>query len=154
MSAPHEHAWLAGLFGDAEIAAILAPEAELARMLRVEAAWTRALGEVEGHEDAARVADAVVATPVPFDLLREGTARDGVPVPALVRAIRSRLPEADHALMHRGLTSQDVMDTALVLALREAIAVLVARVDAVDGALRDLARRVEGRGLTDRKSVV
>ena len=151
--------WLGGLFDDPELAAILTTEAQLKRLLVVEAAWTRALGTIKAatHSketwtkysnpaadgtlqtatevifekpgtpaemaeilvEASRIADAIEAlTPSPADL-REETGRDGVSIPALVKHIKTVLgPEAE-PWVHTGLTSQDVIDTALALTLRD-----------------------------------
>jgi 3-carboxy-cis,cis-muconate cycloisomerase len=54
--------------------------------------------------------------------LRSGVEQDGVPMLALVAALRQALGSGAHAEMaqyvHWGATSQDIMDTALVLQLR------------------------------------
>ena len=42
-----DHGWLCGLFGDAEIAGAFGPDAQIERMLAVEAALTRALAAAE-----------------------------------------------------------------------------------------------------------
>ena len=47
--------------------------------------------------------------------LRAGVARDGVVVPELVRQIKQAVGEPHGASVHLGATSQDVIDTALVL---------------------------------------
>ena len=51
-----------------------------------------------------------------------GTAAAGVPVPALVAAAPPRPLGAEHgASLHWGATTQDIVDTALVLQLREVL---------------------------------
>lgn len=56
--------------------------------------------------------------------LAEGTGRDGVSVPALVAAFRKAMEAPEHAqFVHWGATSQDVMDTSLVLRLRQTLSV-------------------------------
>ena len=60
MSGAFDHPWLGALLGDDEARAIWSAEAELARMLRVEAAWSRALGEV-GLADPAMAEAAAAA---------------------------------------------------------------------------------------------
>lgn len=121
-----QHPWLAGLYGDEEIAAILSPEAEIARMLEVEAAWSRANGAVD-------VAVEIAGLSIAPEDLREGTARDGLPVPSLVRLIRSAVSKPDH--VHEGLTSQDVIDTSLMLALKRILPVFAGRLLALTEAL-------------------
>ena len=47
-----------------------------------------------------------------------GTGQAGVPVPALVAAFRTAMGSPEHAqYLHWGATSQDIMDTGLVLRL-------------------------------------
>ncbi|WP_293447054.1 lyase family protein, partial [Planktotalea sp.] len=50
-----------------------------------------------------------------LDALRAGTESDGLPVPELVRQLKAGLPAKASAAIHKGATSQDVIDTAMVL---------------------------------------
>ncbi|MGM0583436.1 MAG: 3-carboxy-cis,cis-muconate cycloisomerase [Pseudomonadota bacterium] len=130
-----------GLFGsllhDPETAALFEGAACLRRMLAFEAAWTRGLAQLglaerEEAEAASRVISSFSAD---LEALGSGTERDGVPVPALVEALRAAAgPEAAPAI-HSGATSQDVLDTALVLTLREAGEILRRRLAALLQAL-------------------
>ncbi len=79
-------------------------------MLRVEVAWTRALG---GDGDA--VAAAVDGWTPALDPAEVEAA--GNPVLPLVSLLRSRVS----VTVHTGLTSQDVLDTALVLLARDGL---------------------------------
>ena len=146
------HPWLGGLFGDDRIAELLSAEASLANMLRVEAAFARAQGTAGAIDKdlAEAAASGIAACEITPKELRTGTARDGVPVPALVQLLKARLPETLHPAIHAGLTSQDVVDTALVLALVPALAELQSRLSAMIEALEALdhqfgARRLMGR---------
>ena len=90
-----EHPWLAGLVGDAEVAALLGAEAEVAAMLRFEAALAAAEarhGVIPG-EAAAAIAEALAGFRPDLGALARGTARDGVVVPELVRQIRAAVGE-------------------------------------------------------------
>lgn len=113
------HPWLSGLFGDDEQAHHLSGATTLVHMLSVEAAYARALGSV--GQVSADTADQTAARIIKFqpdmDGLRRGTAQDGVVVPSLIRQLRSTLPEELHPALHTGMTSQDVVDTSLVLSL-------------------------------------
>lgn len=120
-----DHPWLGGLLGDDAIAAVFSAKAELRRFLQVEAAWTRALGSVEGIAEAETVAARIEAAEIDIDALAKGTAQDGVPIPALVRDLKGQLGR--DAPIHRGMTSQDVMDTAQVLALQQVMDILTKR---------------------------
>lgn len=130
--------WLAAVAGDAEVAARLSEERSLADMLRVEAAYARALGRT-GQVAAALAEEAAAAiegfAPDRENLAREAV-RDGLPVPALVRQLKAALPARLHAALHAGLTSQDVIDTGLVLALADLLELFEAR---LAGLVRQLA---------------
>lgn len=99
------------------------PDAFVRAMLDFE----RALAEAEGNagvipQDAARVISAVCAdlTVDPEALAREGKRSGSLAVP-LVKALTERVARADlgaAAFVHYGSTSQDVLDTALVLCLK------------------------------------
>lgn len=115
---------------------ILSEPAWLADMVAVEQAWLAALVEA-GVAPPLPLPD-LAALLDPSDLADIAAAAEasGTPVPALVQRLRQGLaasaPESARWL-HRGLTSQDVLDTALVLGLRAALdAVLMSlRVQAV-----------------------
>ncbi|ACO47574.1 3-carboxy-cis,cis-muconate cycloisomerase [Deinococcus deserti] len=53
--------------------------------------------------------------------LQEGLANDGFPIIALLAQLREHLPEDAAGALHFGATTQDILDTALVLQLREAL---------------------------------
>ncbi len=72
--------------------------------------------------------------------LREGTAQDGLPVPALSRALKKAAGN-DAKAVHAGATSQDVMDSALAMALRDTVALLDERMGALKAALDGLTKR-------------
>lgn len=98
-------------------AAELADDRSLvAAMLRVEVAWVRALaGAGAVSTDVVSHIEQVAATLDPT-LPPEEVEAAGSPVLPLVQALRAALSEPDaHAAVHRGLTSQDVLDTALML---------------------------------------
>lgn len=136
------HPWLGGLFADAEAAAIWSPELQQAHMLRFEAAFTHALGAAGKipEAQAERVAAAILAFRPDLEELRAGTARDGLPVPALVAQLRRAMPD-DAMAIHSGATSQDVIDTALALTLQEFNPFLQARIGQLSVALSELSRR-------------
>ncbi|WP_448583281.1 adenylosuccinate lyase [Thermocrinis sp.] len=62
---------------------------------------------------------------------------------AFVSAISEQIPEYSH-YFHMGLTSSDVVDTALALQLREALTLIVKDVDSVLEKLKELALREKG----------
>lgn len=136
-----DHPWLGGLFADPALAACLDADTQLTHMLAVEAAYARALGQtgMVPADIAETAATAITAARPGMDALRDGMDRDGVVVPALVRALKAAVPEAAHSALHRGLTSQDVMDTATILSARavndilaDRLTLLIEALDALD----------------------
>lgn len=132
-----------GLFADDAVAAQFDEREEIRAMLRVEAALARAAADagVIPADAAARIAAAGRSMTIDPASLAESTATSGVPVAALVSALRDEVGAAAAPYVHWGATSQDVMDTALVLRLREVLALLDGRLAAVTTQLLDLARR-------------
>ncbi|MDQ2633443.1 MAG: 3-carboxy-cis,cis-muconate cycloisomerase [Pseudomonadota bacterium] len=147
---PFDHPLLAGLLGDSEVAAWFSVAAELDAMLDFERALAAAQAELGIIPAAA--AGAIAACLDGFTpetaALRAATARDGVVVPELVRQIRHALGEPHARHVHFGATSQDVIDTALMLRLKSVLAIFEARLDAIDEALADLDSRFGSGELT------
>lgn len=119
--------------------------AELAALVRVERAWLQACVETGrapgGALDAfdTRIAPGVLDR----DALREGVSRDGVVVPELVRQLRRALGEPG-SFVHRGTTSQDIEDTALVLRLQTWTDGAVEALDKARNSLAECAARASG----------
>lgn len=124
---------LNALTGDDEIAALLADAAQLAAMIRFEIALAEAEAEAGMISDAAAeaIAEGLAGFAPDWDDLARGMARDGVVVPALVAQMRCVIAEPHASALHKGATSQDAIDTALVLQLSAVIAVLVTRLTAI-----------------------
>ena len=152
VSGAQGHPWLDGLLGDAEVAGLIGPEAELAAMR----AFETALAEAEAAEGVipAQAARAIAGTLAGFEAdlgaLAAGVARDGVAIPELARQMRAAVGAAHGPHVHFGATSQDVIDTALTLRLKAALPVLGARLEAVAGTLGALEARFGDRPLMGR----
>lgn len=143
MSDVFSHPWLGGLFADDAVKTHLSAEAQLAHMRAVEAGYARALGSV-GRVDAqiaAQASDAILGAKIPPESLAAGTKRDGVVVPSLVKVLREQAPKTCHEAIHQGLTSQDVIDTALVLSLKDILPIYAQRLASLVTQLNDLASK-------------
>src|SRR3954468_16358009 len=111
---------LGRLFASGELRAAFSDRARLAAMLRVEAALARA--EARFGLAPPELAPAIDAVSTDFDLaaLGRATAIAGVPSIPFLKAVQGKLaPELERHL-HRGATTQDLIDTALVLQMRDA----------------------------------
>jgi len=135
------------MFGTAAMRAVFGELAFLARCAEVEAALARAqarLGIVPEEAAAAISAavDAVRASPGTLDLARlsRETETVGYPILPLVRQLAERAGPGGRWL-HWGATTQDIMDTAVVLQIRSGLALVEADLAAVRGHLAGLARR-------------
>jgi 3-carboxy-cis,cis-muconate cycloisomerase len=102
-----------GVLARGRVAEAVADEAWLRAMLAAEAALARARGQEE-------LAGAITAAELDPRELGRLAAESGNPVVPLVAELREQAgPEA-----HRGATSQDILDTALMLVAREAVAIV------------------------------
>ena len=115
-------------------------QAWLTAMLQIEAALARAL-ERAGLAPAgagAAVTEAARAGAIDAAELGRQAALTGNPVPALVRALARCVP-GYAAAVHKGATSQDIIDTAAMLLARGALAAAAADMSAAAGATAALA---------------
>jgi 3-carboxy-cis,cis-muconate cycloisomerase len=141
-----------GLWSDGEVAELLADRALIGAMLEVEAVLAEA-GQVAGLVPAAAAA-AIAATARGLDITPEmlaaATARDGVPIPALVQRLRRAVTGEAAGFVHLGATSQDVLDSAMMRQAGQVLAVIdrrVARLTALADAHRAtmMAGRTRGQ---------
>ena len=126
--------------GDDRAGDLMSDGALLAAMVEVEQAWLTALVRSGIAPRAAGHALPGLVSTDDLPLLASAAADGGTPVIPLVTMLRERLPDAEAAhWLHRGLTSQDVLDTALMLLARDAVAAIRSSLRAQVVALADLA---------------
>jgi 3-carboxy-cis,cis-muconate cycloisomerase len=121
---------LTRLNADAEMLRIFSEDRCVADWVAVEAALAEAqaaVGEIAPAE-AAAVGAAADAGAIDRAALWSEAANVGYPILGLVRALAARIPDGVAERVHYGATTQDIMDTALALALRDALARLDALV--------------------------
>jgi 3-carboxy-cis,cis-muconate cycloisomerase len=113
----------------------------LRAMLAAESALARALERAGlAPPGAGAAVTAAAARPGDFDLaeLSRSSALTGNPVPGLARALTRLVPDpAAKAAVHKGATSQDIMDTAAMVLARDAID---AAAESLSGAAAAVAR--------------
>ena len=114
------------LFGTDEMRDLVSDRAQLAAMLEVEAALARAeasLGIIPRYA-AEAITGAARIEVLSFDKIAASTATVGYPVVELVAQL-GRAAGADAArYVHLGATTQDIVDTALVLQMRRGFAII------------------------------
>ncbi len=127
------------IFVPADLADAVSDRAWLAAMLQVESALARAeaTAGVIGAETAAAIVVACDESLYSAAQLAIDGRAAGNPVEPLVRAIRERVGEQDAAGVHRGATSQDILDSAAMLVAKRAVGLVD---EAVGGAAAECAR--------------
>ena len=110
-----------GLFGSPVAQAHLADEALIAAMIQVEIALGHALEacEITAPGTGKAIETALADVKPEISELAETAASDGVPIPALLSVLRTSLSGEALDALHWGATSQDIVDTAMVLCLRD-----------------------------------
>ncbi len=135
----------AGLFAHGDTAALVNDRALLEAMLEVEVALLGALADVElaPAEAARELAEAVASGRLELDVdeLGRGTGQQGTPIPALLKALRGQLSETTAAHLHKGATSQDVIDTAIMLVARRGLDAVLADLSGAAEACAALVER-------------
>ena len=140
--------------GDDRAGDLMSDGALLEAMVEVERAWLSALVAAGVAPAAAAYELAGLVTTADLPHLARAAAAGGNPVIPLVALLRERVTDPDAGRwLHRGLTSQDVLDTALMLLARDACAAVRSSLRAQVAALADLAAghrdtRMVGRTLT------
>jgi 3-carboxy-cis,cis-muconate cycloisomerase len=134
------------------MAEAVSDEAWLRAMLDVEAAL--ALAEASAGVIPPEAASAIAAAcrGARFDVAELGrqAVSSATPVVPLVRALTAAVPGPAADFVHRGATSQDVVDTAMMLVARRALDVLLTELDGLAGACAVLADRHRGTVMAGR----
>ena len=137
-----DHPHFKMLLGRVDLAPLFAPAAEIQAMLRFEEALAMAEAEagVIPETSAVAISEAIGGFKPDVAVLRDGVARDGLVVPTLIEALRQTLDEVHRPHLHFDATSQDVIDTGLMLRLKSASALLRADITSVIAKLEKLSQ--------------
>ncbi|MBO1074654.1 class-II fumarase/aspartase family protein [Roseomonas marmotae] len=128
------------LFTTPEMRACFSDTARLRAMLATEAALARAqaaLGIVPAG--LAEAIEAIAPERLDMAALGQMTMLSAVPSIPFVKAVQALLPPELEGAFHKGATTQDILDTALVLQLREALGLIAGELEAVIAGLSTLA---------------
>jgi 3-carboxy-cis,cis-muconate cycloisomerase len=151
-AAAFDNPLLSGLLGDEEFSALFATDAELAGMVRFEIALARAEGaaKVIPQDAADRIAEHLQSFRPKLAAIRKATARDGTTGPEFIRQLRAHVGEDVAQYVHVGATSQDVVDTSLVLRLKTIADLSAQRLATIIDALEHLSARYGAHQLMGR----
>lgn len=138
-----DHPFLSGLFKEEAVDKLFSASFDVEEMIRFETALARAQAELGLIPEAAALAIAEAGSSFQADMakLNQATARDGVVIPELVKQLRAHVGETHRQYVHFGATSQDVIDTSLMLRLKlfrqlaqEKLTQLLQKLEALDQA--------------------
>lgn len=140
------------LLGHDAVAQLFSVETDLREMLRfeVELARAQAVAGVIPADAVGHVSDACARIEIAPASFAAEVARDGMVVPELVRRLKTVIPEESRAHVHFQSTSQDVIDTSLMLRARPAVHLVIGELDAALRQLQALKDSHGGRSLIAR----
>ncbi|GKQ51403.1 adenylosuccinate lyase family protein [Bradyrhizobium sp. Ce-3] len=129
-------------FGTSEMREVFSDLRLVARYAEVEVALAKAEARcgVIPADAAAEIAKRTDVAAFDFDLLRQETDVVGYPILPLVHQMAKQCGEAGR-YVHWGATTQDIMDTAVVLQLRDGLAIIEDDIAALRGILADLSKK-------------
>src|SRR3954470_15796551 len=130
------------MFGTAEMRAVFSDDNLLKCYVEAEVALAVAQGRLGVIPREAADAIARLAPTITLDraALKHEAENVGYPILGLVRQLSAKLGEAGR-YVHWGATTQDIMDTATVLQIRAALAIVERDMRAVSAALASLATK-------------
>jgi len=138
---PADGAVLSVLYGSDAMRMVVGERAFIGQMLAVEAALARAqarLGIIP-EEAAAAITEAAAVEKLDLPALARATRNTGYPVVGLVKQLSALAGAEAGRWTHWGATTQDIIDTAVVLQLREAFVLLATDLDRLNLALAEKA---------------
>ena len=129
-------------FGTPRMREVFSDLALISRYVEVEVALAKAEARcgVIPEGAAEEIASRSNAETLDFDLLRHETDIVGYPILPLVHQLVKQCGEAGR-YVHWGATTQDIMDTAVALQVREGLRIIEDDITALRGILADLSRR-------------
>ena len=141
MTNPFTRSLFGPMFCDEKIASQFSAPNFTARMLAFEKAWTHGLRATNAISfNIASAATSRIESFANVDF-GQGSSRDGLPVPQMVAELRDGLPSEIASAIHTGATSQDVIDTAMILTIIAVHEDLVSRLQFVQKELGALVQK-------------
>lgn len=130
-----------------QIAQLTSEENFIRKMLDFEMALAKVQGElgIVPKEAAHAIVENLQDLKIQPEALAEGTLQNGIPTITLLAIAKKSLPAFAQDYLHWGATSQDVMDTAQVLLVREVAEVIEKRTQEL---LQNLALLIQNQGDT------
>lgn len=149
---PVDSALYGTLFSEPEVAEAFSDLATIRAMLLVEAGLARVQGRlgIIPADGAARISDLASSFEPDLAGIAAGTEKSGVPIIPLVEQLRAAVGGEAAGYVHWGATSQDIVDTGLVLRLRDVADLLEGKIARLSGLLATLADEHRGTAMAAR----
>lgn len=128
---------------DEAVGKIVSDETLIAKMLQFEAALAKALATLDiiPKQSADEICEAANRTKIEPAELAGGTLQNGIPVITFLSLIKNHLTKTAQQYLHYGATSQDVMDTAQVMIIRDALVIIEEKLNSLINSLTLLLNR-------------
>jgi 3-carboxy-cis,cis-muconate cycloisomerase len=138
-------------FGTPAMRAVFSDESFVGHAVAVETALARVQGRlgVIPAEAAAAISKHASASGLDLTKLKQETDLVGYPIVGLVHQLAEQCGDAGRYL-HWGATTQDIMDTATVMQVREALALVGDDLAAIDGSLAGVAAKHRNAAMAGR----
>ena len=138
-------------FGTPEMREVFSDQGLISRYAEVEIALAKAEARcgVIPQEAADQIAARTDVAALDFDLLRRETEIVGYPILPLVHQMVKQCGEAGR-YVHWGATTQDIMDTAVVLQVRKGLEIIEKDIATLRGILADLCSRYRDTAMAGR----
>src|SRR5579862_9944364 len=143
------------IFSTAAMRDVFSDESRVQRYLDIEAALARAqarLGIIP-KEAAEEICRHCSASEFDFALLKKQTERIGYPVLPVVQQLVKKCRDGLGEWCHWGATTQDITDTATVLQIRAALALVEADLRAISASLAGLAAKYRDTPMAGRSNL-
>ncbi|KIW11397.1 3-carboxy-cis,cis-muconate cycloisomerase [Exophiala spinifera] len=140
------------LFGTQEIRGVFTDEAYVSRLIETEAALARAesaVGVIPGDAGGV-ITRALENVKIDFDRLSSETDIVGYPVLPLVRQLVEQTPPEHAKYIHWGATTQDIMDDASVLQIRQGLKIVRRELELLRDVLAKLAEKYKDTPMAGR----
>lgn len=143
------------IFSTAAMRQVFSDENRTQKYLDIEAALARVqarLGLIP-EEAAHEIERNCTIEKIDMEKLRLQTERIGYPVLGVVQQLVERCENGLGEWCHWGATTQDITDTATVLQMREALAIVESELAAISSAMADLAKRYRDTPMIGRSNL-
>lgn len=143
---------LSGLLGDREAAGFFSIDADLNAIKQFEVALAKAQAGCGfiAVEAASTIESKLASFESDKAALADAVQNDGLAVPCLIRQMREHIGEPHAGSLHKGTTSQDAIDTSLMLRLMSLFDLYAERLDDIIAKLGELAATNVNRELMGR----